>query len=110
MKKRAGCDASARSTELAATPERINRAENRMQQLTPILETLPQSDELRTAKKLWRWKTGGRFMNNVSITQPAADLTATGRSGGAKSEKAQAQFDTALQASVFDDQQRSLRR
>lgn len=39
------------------------------------------------------------------ITQPAADVTATGCSGGAKSAKAQAQFDTALQASVFDDQQ-----
>ncbi len=39
------------------------------------------------------------------ITQPAADVTATGCSGGAKSAKARAQFDTALQASVFDDQQ-----
>lgn len=39
------------------------------------------------------------------ITQPAADVTATGCSGGAKSAKSRAQFDTALQASVFDDQQ-----
>ncbi len=110
MKKRLVGDASARSAELAATPERITALQNRIQQLTPILETLPQSMNSRTAKKLWYWKTGGRYMKMSRTTQPATDVTATGRSGGESLQKAQAQFDTALQDSIFDISRHFLRR
>ncbi|STI19403.1 exonuclease, dsDNA, ATP-dependent [Escherichia coli] len=44
----------------------LTALQNRIQQLTPILETLPQSDDLPHSEELWRWITGGRFMNNVS--------------------------------------------
>ncbi|MFP1454985.1 exonuclease subunit SbcC [Escherichia coli] len=84
----------------------LTALQNRIQQLTPILETLPQSDELPHCEEtvvLENWRQVHETMSR--ITQPAADVTATGCSGGAKSAKAQAQFDTALQASVFDDQQ-----
>ncbi len=105
MKKRAGWRRVSKSAELAATPERINRAAKPYAALTPILETLPQSDELPHSEETWRWKTGGRFMNNVSHYTASTDVTATGCSGGAKSAKSPGAFDTALQASVFDDQQ-----
>lgn len=39
------------------------------------------------------------------VTKPATDVAATGSSGGAKSAKCPAQFDAALQASIFADQQ-----
>ncbi len=53
-------DTSARSAELAATPDELTALQNRIQQLTPILETLRKVMNSRTAKKLWYWKTGGR--------------------------------------------------
>ncbi|SPW36482.1 exonuclease, dsDNA, ATP-dependent [Escherichia coli] len=79
----------------------LTALQNRIQQLTPILETLPQSDDLPHSEEtvaLDNWRQVHEQC--LAFTQPAADITATGCSGGAKSAKSPgAQFDTALQAS-----------
>ena len=60
----------------------------------------------RTAKKLWRWITGGRFHQQcLALHSQQQTLQQQDVLAAQSLQKAQAQFDTALQASVFDDQQ-----
>lgn len=84
----------------------LTALQNRMQQLTPILETLPQSDELPHSEEtvaLENWRQVHEqclALHSQQQTLQQQDVLAA-----QSLQKAQAQFDTALQASVFDDQQ-----
>ena len=84
----------------------LTALQNRMQQLTPILETLPQSDELPHCEEtvvLENWRQVHEqclALHSQQQTLQQQDVLAA-----QSLQKAQAQFDTALQASVFDDQQ-----
>ena len=84
----------------------LTALQNRIQQLTPILETLPQSDELPHCEEtvvLENWRQVHEqclALHSQQQTLQQQDVLAA-----QSLQKAQAQFDTALQASVFDDQQ-----
>ena len=84
----------------------LTALQNRIQQLTPILETLPQSDELPHSEEtvaLENWRQVHEqclALHSQQQTLQQQDVLAA-----QSLQKAQAQFDTALQASVFDDQQ-----
>ena len=84
----------------------LTALQNRIQQLTPILETLPQSDELPHCEEtvaLDNWRQVHEqclALHSQQQTLQQQDVLAA-----QSLQKAQAQFDTALQASVFDDQQ-----
>ncbi len=84
----------------------LTALQNRIQQLTPILETLPQSDDLPHSEEtvaLDNWRQVHEqclALHSQQQTLQQQDVLAA-----QSLQKAQAQFDTALQASVFDDQQ-----
>ncbi|EPA2208307.1 exonuclease subunit SbcC [Escherichia coli] len=84
----------------------LTALQNRIQQLTPILETLPQSDELPHSEEtvaLENWRQVHEqclALHSQQQTLQQQDVLAA-----QSLQKAHAQFDTALQASVFDDQQ-----
>lgn len=84
----------------------LTALQNRIQQLTPILETLPQSDELPHCEEtvvLENWRQVHEqclALHSQQQTLQQQDVLAA-----QSLQKARAQFDTALQASVFDDQQ-----
>ncbi|MEE6891453.1 exonuclease subunit SbcC [Escherichia coli] len=84
----------------------LTELQNRIQQLTPILDTLPQNDELPHSEAtvtLENWRQVHEqclaLQSQRQTLQQQEVLAAQGL------QKAQTQFDTALQASVFDDQQ-----
>ncbi|EPQ8373982.1 exonuclease subunit SbcC [Escherichia coli] len=84
----------------------LTTLQNRIQQLTPILDTLPQGDELPHSEEtvaLENWRQVHEqclALHSQQQTLQQQDVLAA-----QSLQKAQAQFDTALQASVFDDQQ-----
>ncbi len=84
----------------------LTALQNRIHQLTPILETLPQSDELPHCEEtvvLENWRQVHEqclALHSQQQTLQQQDVLAA-----QSLQKARAQFDTALQASVFDDQQ-----
>ena len=84
----------------------LTALQNRIQQLTPILGALPQSDDLPHSEEtvaLDNWRQVHEqclALHSQQQTLQQQDVLAA-----QSLQKAQAQFDTALQASVFDDQQ-----
>ncbi|HHO0850257.1 TPA: exonuclease subunit SbcC [Escherichia coli] len=84
----------------------LTELQNRIQQLTPILETLPQSDELPHSEETVTLENWRQVHEQCLALQSQWQTLQQQDVLAAQSLlKAQAQFDTALQASVFDDQQ-----
>ncbi|ENY0961722.1 exonuclease subunit SbcC [Escherichia coli] len=84
----------------------LTALQNRMQQLTPILETLPQSDEFPHSEETVALENWRQIHEQCLALQSQQQTLQQQDVLAAQSlQKAQAQFDTALQASVFDDQQ-----
>ncbi|HIF7718137.1 TPA: exonuclease subunit SbcC, partial [Escherichia coli] len=84
----------------------LTALQNRMQQLTPILETLPQSDELPHSEETVALENWRQVHEQCLALQSQQQTLQQQEALAAQSlQKAQAQFDTALQDSIFDDQQ-----
>ncbi|EGI6810717.1 exonuclease subunit SbcC [Escherichia coli] len=80
--------------------------QNRIQQLTPILETLPQSDELPHSDEtvaLENWRQVHEQC--LALQSQWQTLQQQEVQAAQNQQKVQAQFDAALQNSVFSDQQ-----
>ncbi len=84
----------------------LTTLQNRIQQLTPILDTLPQGDELSHSEETVAMENWRQIHEQCLALQSQQQTLQQQDVLAAQSlQKAQAQFDTALQASVFDDQQ-----
>lgn len=84
----------------------LTALQNCIQQLTPILETLPQSDELPHSEETVALENWRQVHEQCLALQSQQQTLQQQEALAAQSlQKAQAQFDTALQDSIFDDQQ-----
>ncbi|WP_105288750.1 exonuclease subunit SbcC [Escherichia sp. MOD1-EC5948] len=100
---------SARQQEAQIWQQRQNELsglQNRIQQLTPILETLPQSDELPHSEETVTLENWRQIHEQCLALQSQQQTLQQQEVLAAQSlQNVQAQFDAALQASIFADQQ-----
>ncbi|WP_425333667.1 exonuclease subunit SbcC [Escherichia albertii] len=100
---------AARQQEAQSWQQRQNELselQNRIQQLTPILDTLPQSDELPHSEEnvaLENWRQ--IHEQCLAIQSQCRTLKQQEVLAQQNLEKVQMQFDAALQGSIFADQQ-----
>ncbi|MCZ8957048.1 exonuclease subunit SbcC [Escherichia albertii] len=100
---------AARQQEAQSWQQRQNELselQNRIQQLTPILDTLPQSDELPHSEEnvaLENWRQ--IHEQCLALQSQCRTLKQQEVLAQQNLEKVQAQFDAALQGSIFADQQ-----
>lgn len=84
----------------------LSGLQNRIQQLTPILETLPQSDELPHSEETVTLENWRQIHEQCLALQSQQQTLQQQEVLAAQSlQNVQAQFDAALQASIFADQQ-----